>query len=115
MQIALVPPSDWGIGFHQWREWLRGPPIRVPTTPAPPVPTPLPTRDGSKMVTMNALKNLRRRVMRLVTEDDGPTAVEYAVMLALILGVCAATVQVMADATRDNFSRSADAIVSATN
>ena len=64
---------------------------------------------------MNALKTLRRRVMRLVAEEDGPTAVEYAVMLALILGVCAGAAQVMATATSDSFDSSAGAIISATN
>lgn len=28
------------------------------------------------------------RLLRLVRDESGPTAVEYAVMLALIIGVC---------------------------
>ena len=28
------------------------------------------------------------RILRLVRDESGPTAVEYAVMLALIIGVC---------------------------
>lgn len=64
---------------------------------------------------MSALKTLRRCILHLVTEEDGPTAVEYAVMLALILGVCAAAAQVMATATSDSFDSSASAIISATN
>ena len=55
---------------------------------------------------MNLLKKLWR-------EEDGPTAVEYAVMLALIIAVCVGTVNVMANATRDSFDRSAAEIESA--
>jgi len=44
---------------------------------------------------------------KLLREDDGPTAVEYAVMLALIVAVCVVTVNQMAQATRDSFDSSA--------
>lgn len=56
-----------------------------------------------------------RRCRRFLSEDEGPTAVEYAVMLALIVGVCAGTVSTLATATNDNFNRSAQAILEATN
>lgn len=48
------------------------------------------------------------------SEEDGPTTVEYAVMLALIVGVCAGTVSTLANATNENFNRSAQAILEAT-
>lgn len=41
---------------------------------------------------MNALKN---RVKAFVVSEDGPTATEYAVMLALIIVVCIATVKLL--------------------
>ena len=44
----------------------------------------------------------------LLRDEDGPTAVEYAVMLALIIAVCIGAVNQMADATADSFDRSAD-------
>ncbi len=34
------------------------------------------------------MKNLKNRVVSLLVEEDGPTATEYAVMLALIIMVC---------------------------
>jgi pilus assembly protein Flp/PilA len=50
---------------------------------------------------MNLLKKLLR-------EEDGPTAVEYAVMLALILVACLGAVNSMANATADSFDTSAN-------
>jgi pilus assembly protein Flp/PilA len=34
------------------------------------------------------MKNLAMKVQRFLVSEDGPTAVEYAVMLALIVIVC---------------------------
>ena len=34
------------------------------------------------------MKNFAKKVQRFVASEDGPTAVEYAVMLALIIAVC---------------------------
>lgn len=42
----------------------------------------------------------------LLRDEDGPTAVEYAVMLALIVAVCLGAVHAMADATADSFNTS---------
>ena len=47
---------------------------------------------------------------RLLADEDGPTAVEYAVMLALIIAVCVGASRRMATATRDSFDTSAQAI-----
>lgn len=47
---------------------------------------------------------------RLVHEEDGPTAVEYAVMLSLIIAVCIASVRSVSTATRNSFDQSAQAI-----
>lgn len=47
---------------------------------------------------------------RLLAEEDGPTAVEYAVMLALIVGTCIIAIQTMASATGDSFNSSSNAI-----
>jgi pilus assembly protein Flp/PilA len=40
-------------------------------------------------------------------DESGPTAVEYAVMLALIVAVCIGAVNAMAHATADSFDASA--------
>ncbi len=34
------------------------------------------------------MKNFAKKVQRFLVSEDGPTAVEYAVMLALIVIVC---------------------------
>ncbi len=34
------------------------------------------------------MPRFRRHVVEFLTKEDGPTAVEYAVMLALIIAVC---------------------------
>jgi len=38
------------------------------------------------------MKDLKTIAVRLIREEDGPTAVEYAIMLALIVIVCVASV-----------------------
>jgi pilus assembly protein Flp/PilA len=50
---------------------------------------------------------------RLCADEDGPTAVEYAVMLALIVVICIGSVKAMARAAGDSFNGSADAIADA--
>lgn len=41
------------------------------------------------------LRNIRDRLVDLVQKEDGPTAVEYAVMLALIIVVCLAAIEIL--------------------
>ncbi len=43
---------------------------------------------GSARESEDAMKNLALKVQRFLVSEDGPTAVEYAVMLALIVIVC---------------------------
>ena len=59
------------------------------------------------------VKKLYHALARLAVEESGPTAVEYAVMLALIIGVCLVSVQSLANGTRESFDTSANAISSA--
>lgn len=42
---------------------------------------------------MRALKNLAKRLPRLIQDDDGPSAVEYAILLALIVVVSVAAIR----------------------
>lgn len=49
------------------------------------------------------MKSLTNRIWRFLANEDGPTAVEYAVMLALIILVCVATVAQLGQATNDSF------------
>ena len=39
------------------------------------------------------MKNLTSKIQRFLVSEDGPTAVEYAVMLALIVIVCLASIK----------------------
>lgn len=55
------------------------------------------------------------RILGFLEEESGTTAVEYAVMIALILAVCIASVTVMTDATIKSFQDSGEAIQNATN
>ncbi len=47
------------------------------------------------------------RAFGFLKEDDGPTAVEYAVMLALIIVVCIAAIVTLGSNTNQTFSNSA--------
>jgi pilus assembly protein Flp/PilA len=43
---------------------------------------------GTHERTVRMFADLRNSVVRFIRNEDGPTAVEYAVMLALIIVVC---------------------------
>ncbi len=50
------------------------------------------------------------KIKRFLTDEDGPTAVEYAVMLALVIVVCLVSVQALGSATTASFSNMADSL-----
>ena len=50
---------------------------------------------------------MRDFLRKLLREEDGPTAVEYAVMLALIVVVCLVSINSMATETANSFDASA--------
>jgi pilus assembly protein Flp/PilA len=60
------------------------------------------------------MKNLSRRaaqaVVSFLEKEDGPTAVEYAVMLALIVVVCIAAITTLGTNTNSTFSYVGSAI-----
>jgi pilus assembly protein Flp/PilA len=53
-----------------------------------------------------------RRLQSFLREEDGPTTVEYAVMLALIVGACLASINSMANQTAASFDESASELSS---
>jgi pilus assembly protein Flp/PilA len=55
---------------------------------------------------------LRAAIRRLFGEDDGPTAVEYAVMLSLIMAFCMAAVRTLGTNTSSAFSKVANSLAS---
>ena len=58
------------------------------------------------------LSKLSRCVVNFVKAEDGPTAVEYAVMLALIIVVCIAAVSALGTNASGTFQNVSDTIAS---
>ena len=50
------------------------------------------------------------RLRRLIAREDGPTAVEYAVMLALIVVVCLTAIQTIGTNANTKFNKVATAL-----
>lgn len=57
-----------------------------------------------------AMRRLLWNISRFAKRDDGPTAVEYAVLLALILILAMTGIAVFGDATSSWFQDSSDKI-----
>ena len=56
------------------------------------------------------MKKMLQNAVNFLKKEDGPTAVEYAVMLALIIVVCIAAVTAIGGASNDTFSTVGSAI-----
>jgi pilus assembly protein Flp/PilA len=56
------------------------------------------------------LSRWARRAFDFVRNEDGPTAVEYAVMLALIIVVCIAAISLLGSNANNTFNSAATAI-----
>ena len=56
------------------------------------------------------MKNLMSKIDRFMKSEDGPTAVEYAVMLALIIVVCITAVTNIGTAASGKFQDVANTI-----
>jgi pilus assembly protein Flp/PilA len=69
-----------------------------------------PSRGGDSYLDGFLMKNFLRR---LLVDEHGPTAVEYAVMLALIVIACISSVGLLSAATGESFDNSAAQINSA--
>lgn len=50
------------------------------------------------------MRPMARRLIRFLKREDGPTAVEYAVMLALIIVVCLAAISTLGSQANNSFS-----------
>jgi pilus assembly protein Flp/PilA len=50
------------------------------------------------------LKSSASSLLRFVKDEDGPTAVEYALMLALIIVVCITAITTLGSNTNNTFS-----------
>jgi pilus assembly protein Flp/PilA len=56
------------------------------------------------------MKSFANSVRRFLASEDGPTAVEYAVMLSLIVIVCMTAIQAIGSNANAKFQSSADAL-----
>ncbi|MEX2285738.1 MAG: Flp family type IVb pilin [Planctomycetaceae bacterium] len=56
------------------------------------------------------MSKLTQSVKKFLVSEDGPTAVEYAVMLALIVIVCLTAIQAIGTNANAKFQQSADAL-----
>ena len=59
------------------------------------------------------MKNPAIKLQLFLVSEDGPTAVEYAVMLALIVIVCLTAIQAIGTNANTTFNRIANSISSA--
>ena len=50
------------------------------------------------------MRGIAKKLVSFLKKEDGPTAVEYAVMLALIIVVCIAAVTTLGSNANDTFS-----------
>ena len=50
------------------------------------------------------MRTIAARVVRFLKREDGPTAVEYAVMLALIVTVCLVAITTLGSQANQSFS-----------
>ena len=58
------------------------------------------------------MKSLFGKTLRFLKTTDGPTAVEYGVILALIFLVCISAVVMLGNSTKSSFQHSSDQIQS---
>lgn len=61
------------------------------------------------------MKRLFQKVARFLIQEDGPTAVEYAVMLALIIVVCLVAITTLGSQANNTFSNVGNKLQSATS
>jgi pilus assembly protein Flp/PilA len=57
---------------------------------------------GSKL-----MRSLSKKIVNFLKKEDGPTAVEYAVMLSLIIVVCIAAITTLGSNANNSFSYTA--------
>lgn len=56
------------------------------------------------------MRNVTKSLVKFLKQEDGPTAVEYAVMLALIIVVCIAAITALGSNASSTFSAVGSAV-----
>jgi pilus assembly protein Flp/PilA len=54
------------------------------------------------------MRSFAKKIVKFLKKEDGPTAVEYAVMLALIIVVCIAAITTLGSNANNSFSFTAN-------
>jgi pilus assembly protein Flp/PilA len=54
--------------------------------------------------------SIRKHIVDFLKAEDGPTAVEYAVMVALIIVVCIAAITTLGQSANETFTIAGDAV-----
>jgi pilus assembly protein Flp/PilA len=65
---------------------------------------------GDSRKTEDTMKNFAKKLQRFLVSEDGPTAVEYAVMLALIVIVCLTAISSIGTKASTTFTNVANSI-----
>ena len=60
------------------------------------------------------MRNVTKKFVEFLKKEDGPTAVEYAVMLALIIVVCLVAITTLGQQANNTFSNVGNKLQSAT-
>lgn len=60
-----------------------------------------------------AVNELRRKIYRFLACEDGPTAIEYAMMGALVIAVCVLAVDAVGSKLQESFTNSSNSITTA--
>jgi pilus assembly protein Flp/PilA len=60
----------------------------------------------------DSVKNLALKMRQFLASEDGPTAVEYAVMLALIVIVCLTAIQTVGTNAKTTFTNIGNSLAS---
>jgi pilus assembly protein Flp/PilA len=82
------------MGKHHWKRKIDPPPLH------------LQARHTEDLVMRSYFKG----VIEFMKREDGPTAVEYAVMLALIVVVCITAITAIGSSSNTTFSRVGSAV-----
>ena len=61
------------------------------------------------------MRQLTKKFVEFVKKEDGPTAVEYAVMLALIIVVCLVAITTLGSQANNTFSNVGNKLQAATS
>ena len=59
------------------------------------------------------MRAIAKALVRFLKQEDGPTALEYAVMLALIIVVCLVAITQLGSEANNSFSTTADKLKAA--